>query len=260
MKRVWALTAYIVVEFSRSLTALLMMTVVAAFYLVAILGVTGGIDQDYFALVVGGFFGIFGLVLAIVIADRAFHAKTYLLFYRLPSRSMFLAAVAMATIAVCGVLELAVSVLSLPRLTVPLPTTKMLDVIPVWLSWLILGVTLGLHLSELVRRGWSRAVAYGLLGFIVFSLNQQQSGAPVGFTDRFSWIPRLTANPVRWEWAVNSMRVIIWPVNASIQVVRSTAYSTLQSLSPAMIVVISILVFGLASSLFGRKDLVLPEG
>jgi hypothetical protein len=134
-----------------------------------------------------------------------------------------------------------------------------LDIVPVWIAFLFLGAALGLHMSELVRRGWSRSGIYAVLAFILFSLNQQQSGVPVELSDRFNWVPHIMPDPAKWEWAVNVTNVIIWPISAAVQVARSTPYTTAESLAPAMLLLLSALIFWLAVVLFGRKDLFLPE-
>lgn len=260
MNRVLVMISYLWRELFRSLTGLLAIVASLVFYLVAILSVTGGVDRDYFALVIGGFFSIFSLVMAILIADRAYHAKSYLVLYRLPSRSVFLAAIGLTAVLVSGLLELAVAAISLPRMVTPLEASMALDILPVWVALLFLGAAIGLHMSELVRRGWSRTLVYGLLAFILFSLNQQQSGVPVGLTDRFSWIPHIMPDPANWEWAAKVTQVIIWPISAAVKVARSTPYSAVESLAPALLLLISALIFWLAVGLFGRKDLIFPEG
>jgi hypothetical protein len=259
MSRVLVLIGYLWRELFRSLTGLLVIVAAVVFYLVAIQSVIGAIDRDYYALIIGGFFGVFSLVMTIVLADRAFHAKSYLFIYRLPSRAIFLAALGLTAVLVSGVLELAVALVSLLKLETPPTAVMFLDIVPVWVAFLFLGAALGLHMSELVRRGWSRSGAYAVLAFILFSLNQQQSGVPVELSDRFSWVPHIMPDPAKWEWAVNVTNIIIWPVSAAVQVARSAPYSAVESLAPGILLLVSALLFWLAAVLFGRKDLFLPE-
>jgi len=124
---------------------------------------------------------------------------------------------------------------------------------------LVLGGAIGLHMSELVRRGWSRTIVYALLAFVLFSLNQRQSGVPVGLSDRFSWIPSLAPNPERWAWVNQLVDVAIWPISAALRVARSSPYTVLEGLAPAMLLLTALLIFLAAIVLFGRKDLILPE-
>lgn len=259
MKRIWVLVSYLLRDLFRSLTGLLVIVAAFVFYLVGILGVTGGIDRDYFALVIGGFFGIFCLILSLVVADRAYRAESYLLLYRLSSRSTFLVSIVVAAVFASFILQIVVALLSLPRVVNPLKIGSVLDILPVWIGWLALGGAIGVHMSELVRRGWSRTVVYGLLAFVLFSLNQRQSGVPVGLSDRFSWIPSLTSDPVRWEGLNRLVDVIIWPISAAVRVARSTSYTVLEGLSPAVLLLVAALIFFLAVLLFDRKDLILPE-
>lgn len=259
MKRVWALATFFWRELFRSVTGILVLVGALVFYLVAILSITGGVDRSYFALVIGGFFGIYCLVLTLIVADRAHHASSYLFLSRLPSRITFLAAVTLTGFLVAGLLELGVALLSLPRLSSGLSAEMVVDVVPVWISWLGLGAVLGLHMSELVRRGWSRILIYAFLAFILFSLNQQQSGVPVGLADRFGWIPSLTPDPANWGWAIKLVQVITWPVAAGVQVARSTPYGLGESLAPGVTLLVAALLLGLAVRLFDAKDLILPE-
>ncbi len=259
MRQVWVLVTYLWRELFRSLTGALVIVAALVFYLVAILSVTGGIDRDYFALVIGGFFGVFALVLVLIIADRVFRSASYLLLYRLASRTVVLAAIVMTALLAAGLLELAVALLSLPRLASGMTVDLAMDVVPVWFSWLTLGATLGLQMSELVRRGWSRTLTYACLAFILFTLNQRQSGVPVGLADRFNWIPSLTPDPARWEWAIKAVDFVVWPVSAATRIARATPYTPLESISPALSLLLAAALLALAAGLFGRKDLVFPE-
>jgi len=259
MRQVWILTSYLLRELLRSLTGGLVVVGGLAFYLIAIHSVTGGVDQDYYALVIGGFFGVVSLLLTLIIADRSYRSASYLLLYRLSSRAIFLAAIVLAAVLVTGVLEIIVAVLSLTRLSVPLTAEMGLDIVPVWISLLALGAALGLHVSELVRRGWSRTVTYGVLAAVLFSLNQRQGGAAAGLADKFNWIPSLIADTERWKWANDLVDVLIWPIVAAVKVARATPYSLLESLSPALLLLVAMVLFWLAVALFGGKDLILPE-
>jgi len=260
VKRVWALVSYLFRDLFRSLTGALVVVAALVFYLVIIVSVTGGVDRDYYALVIGGFFGVLSLLVTLVIADRAHRSTSYLLLYRLPARAAYLAAVALTAVLVVSLLEILIAALSLPHLVTRLTAGMVMDILPVWISWLVLGAALGLHMSELVRRGWSRTAIYALLAFILFALNQQQSGIPVGLADRFSWIPRLVPDPVRWEWAFQIVDFLIWPVAAAVRVARTTPYTLLESLAPAFTLLMAMVFFGLAVLLFGRKDLIFPDG
>lgn len=259
MRQVWVLVTYLWRELFRSLTGALVLVAALVFYLVAVVGVTGGVDWDYYALVIGGFFGVFSLILVLIIADRAFHSTSYLLLYRLPSRSTLLIAIVVTAILASGLLEIAIALLSLPRLEGGLSVNLALDVIPVWFSWLTLGATLGLQMSELVRRGWSRTLTYAVLAFILFTLNQQQSGTPVGLADRFNWIPSLTLDPARWQWAIKAVEIVVWPVSAAVHIARATPYTPLESIAPALGLLVATGLLGLSSVLFSSKDLVLPD-
>lgn len=259
MKRIWTLAGYFWRELFRSLTGFLAVVICTVFYLVAILSVYGRIDRDYYALVIGGFFAVFCLILTIVIADRSFHAKTYLILYRIPTRGILLASISLTAILVAGLFEAVTALISLPKLGALPPASMVLDILPVWIGWLILGSVIGLHMSELVRRGWSRTIVYALLAFILFSLNQQQSGVPVSLSDRFNWIPSLTPNPLQWGWAAKVVNTIIWPVAAGVKVARSTPYTVFEGLSPALVLIIASAIFWAALLLIKRKDLILPE-
>ena len=259
MRQVWVLVTYLWRDLFRSLTGGLVVVAALVFYLVAILSVTGGIDRDYYALVIGGFFSLFGLVLTLIVADRSFRSSSYLLFYRLPSRTSFLTAIALVSVIASGLLEMVVALLSLPRLVTGLSVEMALDILPVWFGWIALGAALGLLMTELVRRGWSRTLTYGLLAFVLFTLNQQQSGVPVGLADRFNWIPSLTPDAAHWQWAIKAVDVLIWPVAAATRVARSTPYTVLESTSPALNMLVALLFLGIASGLFRDKDLVFPD-
>jgi hypothetical protein len=259
MKQIWVLVIYLWRELFRSLTGALVIVAALVFYLVAILSVTGGVDRDYYALVIGGFFGIFSLILTLIVADRSFRSSSYLLLYRLTARISLLTAIVVTAILAAGLLEIVVALLSLPRLVTGLTTGMVIDILPVWTSWLALGATIGLHMSELVRRGWSRTLTYAFLTFILFTLNQQQSGIPVGLADRFDWIPILTPDPARWQWAIKAVDLLIWPVSAATRVARTTSYTLLESLSPALSLLVAIAFLGLAARLFNNKDLIFPD-
>jgi hypothetical protein len=259
MRRLWTLIAYLFQDLFRSLTGLLVIVAALVFYLVAIVSVTGGIDRDYYALVIGGFFAVFALVLAVMLADRAYSATSYLLIFRFSSRMPFLAGVALTAVAICGSLEAGIALVSIPRLDAPVTAGMVLDIVPVWAGWLVLGAVLGLHMSELVRRGWSRTVVYALLAFILFILNQRQTGVPVELSHRFNWIPNVLPDPARWAWLTNLVDVLLWPVTAAVRVARSADYTVLESLAPAALLVTASFVFALAVALFERKDLILPE-
>jgi hypothetical protein len=259
MRRLWTLVSYLVHDLFRSLTGLLVVVVALAFYLVAIVSVTGGIDRDYYALVIGGFFAILALVLAVMLADRVYNATSYLLIFRFSSRMPFLAGVALTAVGISALLEGVIALASIPRLNAPITAGMALDVAPVWAGWLVLGAALGLHMSELVRRGWSRTVVYGLLAFVLFILNQNQTGVPVELSHRFNWIPNVLPDLGRWGWVTRLVDVILWPVAAAVKVARSADYTVVESLAPAVLLVVASFIFVLAVALFERKDLILPE-
>jgi hypothetical protein len=259
MRRLWTLVSFLFRDLFRSLTGLLVVVAALVFYLVAIVSVTGGIDRDYYALVIGGFFAIFALMLAVMLADRAYSATSYLLIFRFSSRMPFLAGVALTAVAISGLLEAVIALASLPRLDTPLTAGMVLDVVPVWAGWLVLGAVLGLHMSELVRRGWSRTVVYALLALILFILNQRETGVPVELSHRFNWVPNIRPDLSRWAWASKTVDVILWPVAAAVRVARSADYTVLESLAPAALLVVAATIFALAAALFERKDLILPE-
>jgi hypothetical protein len=259
MRRLWRLVAFLFQDLFRSLTGLLVVVAALVFYLVAIVSVTGGIDRDYYALVIGGFFAVFALILAVMLADRAYSATSYLLIFRFSSRMPFLAGVALTAVAISGLLEVGVALASIPRLDTPLTAAMVLDMVPVWAGWLVLGAVLGLHMSELVRRGWSRTVVYALLAFVLFILNQRETAVPVELADRFNWIPNVLPDPARWAWASRVVDVLLWPISAAVRVARSADYTVLESLAPAVLLVVASFIFVLAVVLFERKDLILPE-
>jgi hypothetical protein len=259
MRRLWRLVTYLFQDLFRSLTGLLVVVAALVFYLVAIVSVTGGIDGDYYALVIGGFFAVFALILAVMLADRAYNATSYLLIFRFSSRMPFLAGVALTAVAISALLEAGIALASIPRLDTPLTAGMMLDVVPVWAGWLVLGAVLGLHMSELVRRGWSRTVIYALLAFILFVLNQRQTAVPTELAGRFNWIPNVLPDPARWAWATRLVDVILWPVTAGVRVARSADYTLVESLAPAVLLLVASFIFILAVALFERKDLILPE-
>jgi hypothetical protein len=259
MTRLWTLIAYLFRDLFRSLTGMLVVVASLAFYLVGIVGVTGGIDRNYYALVIGAFFAILALVVAVILADRAYHATSYLLILRFRSRAPFLAGVALAAIAVSGLLEAGIAVASLLQLDTPLTTGMVLDIVPVWAGWMVLGAAVGLHMSELVRRGWSRTVVYAILAFVLFVLNQTQSGVPVELADRFNWVPSVIPDPARWEWATRLVDSLLWPVKAAVRVASSGDYTVPDSLAPAVLLLVAAFVFLMAAALFERKDLIFPE-
>ncbi len=260
MKRVGVLVSYFSRDLFRSWTGVLAIAGALVFYLVAIASVIGDLDRDYYALVIGGFFGFWSLLLTVLLADRAHCSTSYMILYRLPARAAFLAAVTLTAVLVTGILEIAVALFSLPRLEAPVTASMAMDLLPVWVAWLALGAGLGLHMSELVRRGWSRTALYGLLALVLFVLSERQGGAAVGLVDRLSWIPSFIVDPGRWEWLFRAVDVLIWPLAAAVRVARAVPYTVLESLSPALTLLLAAVFYGLAASLFNSKDLILPDG
>ncbi|MEN8097696.1 MAG: hypothetical protein ABFQ89_01345 [Chloroflexota bacterium] len=259
MSRLRATVSLIITDLFRSLTGGIVVAGAIAFLLVAILSVTGGVDRNYVVHLVGGFFGLYAMLLGWLVSDRTNRSSSYQILVRMPNRSMFLAAILIVVIVTCVVLELVVTVLSLTRLNEPIPLGAWFEIAPAWFSLVVFGATVGIHLSELVRYGWSRIAAYAALGFLLVgvNLNGVDGGRSLGASTR--WLSRLSINPDRIGWIAGIAKALVWPISASFRVARSEAYSLWEGLAPALLIFAASLIFLLAVMTFDKKDLVLPE-
>ncbi len=239
MRRVFALTAYLVSDLSRSLAGIVPLASTLAFGLIAF---EYGMDQPQFTTVAGIGMGAICLATALVSASRSNRATSFLLVSRLPRRSELLTALVLGSFLVTTLLSLVMTFANLlaGRLTLDFPSA--LWIVPTWLPLWLLAAALALPLSALVGRGGSHLAGYLLLAGLLIA------------NDRRAFLARHGLN-----WLAKTVEAILWPVDTLLARASAGIHNLDYLLAWVLTFAYAVLFFGLATSLFDDKDLLWSE-
>lgn len=239
MRRVLALTWFLVSDLSRSLAGIVPLAGTLAFGLIAF---EYGMDQPQFITVAGIGMGAICLATALVSASRANRASSFLLISRLHRRSELLAALVLGSFAITAVLTLVMALANLlaGRLTLDFPSS--LWIIPTWLPLWLLAATLALPLSGLVERGGSHLAGYLLLAGLLIA------------NDRKAFLARQGLS-----WLTKIVEAVLWPVNTLLAQASAGTHNLEYLLAWVFTGAYAVLLFGFAASLFADKDLLWSE-
>ena len=239
MRRVFALTWFLIVDLTRSLAGIVPLAGTLAFGLIAF---EYGMDQPQFITVAGIGMGAICLATALVSASRANRATSFLLVSRLQRRGELLAALVLGSFAITAALSLVMALANLlaGRLTLEFPSC--LWTIPTWFPIWLLAATLALPLSGLVERGGSHLAGYLLLVGLLIANDRKEFLARHGL----SWLARI-------------VEAILWPVNTLLARASAGIHNLEYWLAWALACAYAVLLFGLAASLFKDKDLLWTE-
>lgn len=239
MSRVSTLTSYLILDLSRSLAGVVPLALALAFGIIAF---EYGMDQAQFITVAGIGMGGICLVTALLLASRADRASSYLLVGRLHWRAELLVAIVLASMAVTAVLGLLVGVANLlaGRLTLEFPSA--LWILPTWLPLWLLAATLALPLSSLVERGGSHLIGYVLVVGLLIA------------NDRKAFLIR---NGI--DWLAQLITSALWPINTLAGQASAGIHGSDYMMALALTCIYALLLFTLATALFGDKDLLWSE-
>lgn len=239
MKRVLTLASLMIQDLLRSLASIVPIASTFAFGLIAF---EYGMDQPQFATVAGIGMGAICLVTALVLASRANRAISYLLVARLHRRTELLVSLMLASLLITATLSLFMTLANLlaGRLTLEFPSVLWIALswFPLWL----LAAALALPLSGLVGRGGSHLAGYLLLSGLLIANDRRAFLARHGM----SWLSRI-------------VETILWPVNTLLARASAGTHDWNYTLAWTLTCAYSVLLFTLAASLFGDKDLLWSE-
>ncbi len=278
IRRIQVLTTYLLKQFLRSISGILYILSVIAFWLVLFNPTSGRVpESDYFILLVGLYGFVLALMMTLSFSSLANRLESAAMIARLPSRIEYLTAVLIATLVVALTLQAGLSIVILLQPNGPdLGFTTILNIPPIWIAANIFAVVLALHASDFVMSGWSRVWVFGILALLLFSqsidargtrwivnrltgianfaLNWQLTGISQSFRNAANWV---SVNGL--DFLAHTVGFVFWPFRAIAQAVRNGFFDQAQALAPAIILLYATILFLLAADLFARKDLSLSE-
>ena len=239
MKRVFTLTSFLIRDLFCSLAGIVPLASTLAFGLIAF---EYGMDQPQFTTVAGIGMGAICLATALILASRANRAVSFLLVARLHRRTELLAALVLGSLVITATLSLLMALANLlaGRLTLDFPSA--LWIVPTWLPLWLLAAALALPLSGLVARSGSHLVGYLLLAGLLIA------------NDRKAFLIRH-----RMNWLSQVVETILWPVSTLLARASAGIYTLDYALAWALTCAYAVLLFSLAASLLGDKDLIWSE-
>lgn len=239
VKRIATLTSYMILDLSRSLAGVVPLALSLAFGVIAF---EYGMDQAQFITVAGIGISAICLVTALLLASRANRGSSYLLVARLHHRAELLVAIALASLAITAALGLLISVANLlaGRLTLEFPSG--LWILPTWLPLWLLAAALALPLSGLVERRGSHLVGYLLVAGLLIA------------NDRKALLIRNSM-----DWLARLVEAALWPINTLAGQASAGIHGRDYLAAWALTWVYALLLFALAATLFGDKDLLWSE-
>jgi hypothetical protein len=239
MRRIWALTVYVTRDFFRSLACIVPLAAALAFGLIAF---EYGMDQAQFITVAGIGIGAISLTTTLLLASRTNRATSYLLVARLQGRWELLAALGLSSLGITALLALLIAAgnLAAGRLTLDFPSA--LWIVPTWLALWLLSTALAFPLSALVGQGGSHLAGFFLLALLL-----------VG-NERRAWLQGRGL-----DWAVKGINAVLWPVSTLLSQASAGLHGRTYMLSGLLTLSYAGLLFLLAVSLLGQKDLIWAE-
>lgn len=274
-RRVLTLIAYLVRQLLLSLAGLIYILMALAFWRLFFDPAQETPEPAYYVLVIGLFGATAAFLITLTIAGRANQAINYAMLARLPSRVEHLVAVLVSSLFATLSLQFLVAILATvngPALTL----SRILELPPLWVAADLLAVVLALHATDLVTSGWSRVYVYGFLAILLFGrqldgplvqwISNRLFGLGVTLMREGYMGPGNLINAMA-EWLVGSgaqmiaglFDAVFWPFRAISDAVVGGAFTPVQALAPAVIVVYSTILFVLAADFFASKDIFLTE-
>lgn len=274
-RRILTLVVYLLRQLLFSLPGLIYVLMALAFWRLFFDPAQETPEPAYYILVIGLFGAAAAFLITLTIAGRANQAVIYPILARLPSRVEHLVSVLISSLVATLSLQFVVAILATingPSLTVG----RILELPPIWLAADLLAVALALHATDLVTSGWSRVYVYGLLAILLFGrqldspLVQWVSNRLFGLgvllmREGYLGPADLLNSFAEWLLASGAQLIsglfgaVFWPFRAISDAIVSGAFSPIQALAPAIIIVYSTILFVLAADFFASKDLFLTE-
>ena len=225
--------------------------------------------------------GVYGIGVAflstIFVASHAYRAEHATLFVRLPSRIEYMLAVVLSGLLFTLLIQFILGVVVLAQPLGPdISMARLLEIPPLWISADLLAAVFALHASDLVNKGWSRTIVFGILMFLLFS--QSIDGQGVSWV--VNWLNGVAMNFTRQnsQQLANSFQQMatwfsangyhflretvgfpFWPLRSISDAVLAGAFDNAQALSPAILILYATILFMLAADWLGTKDLQLLE-
>lgn len=239
MRRIWALTWFLVRDLFLSLAGILPLAVALAFGIIAF---EYGMDQAQFITVAGVGTGAICLLTTLLLASRANRASSYLLVARLHRRAELLVALMLGGWGVTAVLTMLLTAANLlaGRLTLNFPSA--LWIAPTWLVFWLMAAALALPLSALVGRAGSHLIAWLLVAAVLLANDRKEKLQSLGL-----------------DWVVRAVTTLLWPVSTLLSRASSGVHDHIFFLAWALTLVYALLLFGLAAQIFEEKDLLWSE-
>jgi hypothetical protein len=239
VNRVWTLNFFLIRDLFRSLLGVVPVAIAVAFGLLAF---EYGMDQAQFFTVAGLGTGLICLVTALLLANRANRATSYLLLARLRRRTELLAASVFGGLLITMVLAMALTLANLLAGRLALELQSLPWLLITWLPLWILCACLALPLSALVGRRGSHLV--GQLLVVALLVVHDKSAPPAIRSLR---------------WLVRVADSILWPLGTLLSRASGGTHDRTFFLTLALTLIYAALLFLLADQLLADKDLVWTE-
>lgn len=274
-RRLLTLIAYLLRQLLFSLPGLIYILMALAFWRLFFDPGQETPETAYYILVIGLFGAAAAFLITLTISGRANQAINYAILARLPSRVEHLVSVLVSSLFATLSLQFLVAILATvngPALTF----SRILELPPLWMAADLLAVVLALHATDLVTSGWSRVYVYGFLAILLFGrqldgplvqwVSNRLFGLSVTLMGEGYMGPGNLVNSVA-EWLVGSgaqlvarlFDAVFWPFRAISDAVVSGAFTPVQALAPAVIIIYATVLFVLAADFFASKDIFLTE-
>lgn len=272
-QRVTVLASYFFKRFFRSVSGALYVLLTLAYWVILFNPQQQTPDIDYFILVAGLFGPLIAFLITLTISNWANQAINYPFLVRLPSRVEYLTAVFLAAFSAAISLQLLLSILAIAFQGPTLDLSHIFEIPPIWIAPTILAITLAMHASDLVTRGWSRVYIFGILAIFLFGqgISNELLLRLINGFNRYAanqgwrsilntlttWSNNISASET--NLIARATSAIFWPFDALAQAVLNGAFTSIQAIAPAILLLYATILFILAADLFVNKDLILTE-
>lgn len=273
MQRIRVLTRYFFRTLFTSLPGIIYIILTLTYWLLFFNPQQGTPDFDYFLLVAGVFGPVATFLITMSIAARAYEAANAPFMVRLPSRIEYLTAVLITSLLSATGLQLLMATLALSIRGPAFTLGQLLEAPPVWLSLNVLAAVLALHATDFVAQGWSRVYLFGILAIFLFGQSiktdtlVQFANVLNRYASEQGWLT-LSARLAQFSNTVAGsdtnvvgrfFSFMFWPFRAITDAIVNGAFTPLQAMAPAIILLYATILFLLAADLFAGKDLTFTE-
>jgi hypothetical protein len=239
MKRLWALTEFLLRDLFGSLAGVFPLAAAAAFGLIAF---EYGMDQAQFITVAGVGMGAICYLTTLLLAGRADRAASYPLVARLRWRAMLLGAIVLGALGITSILALLIAAANFLAQRLTLSWPSLLWILPSWLAFWLFVAALALSASLLVSRDGSNLIGYVLVVAILVANDRKAALLDRGMVVVASAVER-----------------VLWPLSTLLSRASAGLHDRAYFLALGLTLVYMLVFFGVSVALFRDKDLLWAE-